>query len=836
MEPMIQTAKPLKKRRSLRFKILASLAFALLLVVACVFFITGTSPGQALLARTVSSPATSSAGGFKISGISGILSGTTRIDRIALSDSEGTYASISDAEIDWRRTALFSLTFDASRITAGKVEILRQPQPSAEKSEGSAGLPIQLDLRDIDLPQVHLGEELVGTAQDIRLQAHLSARRDIAAISGGFKIMPEGREGNIAGDFEFDTVTGAARLDSVLEEPPGGLLATAFDLPGKPAVNITAKVEGSLDAARFSLRGNAGGENAIDISGTGGLSGEKFNISASGNGTPSLIVPEKFRELLAGRLTLDVDVAGSTEGHLNVKTARIDASNFYAVLRGTLDTQGTSDLSGGLVAKNAGVDIRGAINEGLAALTVKSVAFSVKGPSDKAEIALSADVPMAGTNEALLSGIRAVASSPAMDLSERKGKFSLRFEADKAKFDNPDLQRMFPGRTYGEASGRIDGRQAIMESLSVSNEALKLTGDAAANLDNGDASGNLALVIGGRFLPASVNQVSSEDLEASAKFEALAGGGFRVTDLTLTKGNDKASGSAEIIDGTIDASLTAAFNSLKSLTPDFDGALNIEAMLSGPVSAPSTTVNVTADRIDANGHHISDLKATLSGVADMAKPDLDFELSGDIDSLPLTGSARLLAKPEGRVLEDLNLVNGNNRISGNIVVKESGLAQGELSVQLPEIGPLAALAGQDIKGGISGNIVFSGSSDAPLISANLASVRVSREQLAAEGITADIKIRDYMTSPGVEGSVKLDGVRQGTTSIDALRANFALDGDWTSFDVTGRTDGSPVAATGRVKSSNGTTSIELAKVSDSYRGVAAARASPTNIQVLDGVA
>ena len=808
----------------------------LLLVIAAVLAVTGTPPGRALLARTASTPATNSSGGVEISGISGVLAGTTRVDRIALSDSEGVYASISDAEIDWRRTALFSLTFEASRISAGRVEILRTPVASGEDSEGSAGLPIQLDLREIDLPQVHLGEKLVGTAQDLRVQAHLSARRDIAAVSGGFKIMPEGRQSNIAGDFEFDAETNAARLDAVLEEPPGGLLATAFDLPGKPAVNITAKVEGSLDAARFSLRGNAGGENAIDISGTGGLRGEKFNVSASGNGTPSLIVPEKFRELLAGRLTLDVDMVGSTEGQLDVKTARIDARNFYAVIRGRLDTQGTSDLSGGLVAKNDGVDIRGAVNEGLAALSVKSVAFSVKGPSGKAEIALSAEVPKAGTSEAMLSGIRAVASSPAMDLSQRIGEFIVRFEADRAKFENPDLQRMFPARTYGEASGKIDGGQAVVESLSITNEALKFTGDAVADLEGGSANGNLGLAIGSRFLPATINRVPGEDLAASAKFEAMPGGGFRVSDATVTKGADKASGRAEIADGEIDASLNAAFNSLKDLTQDFDGALKIDATLSGPVTAPNTSVNITADRIDANGHEVRDLKATVSGVADMAKPDLDFELSGAIDDLPLTGSARFIAKKEGRVLEDLKLVNGNNRISGNIVLQESGLAQGELSVQLPEIAPLAALGGQDVQGGISGNILFSGSNEAPLISVNLSSNRISRADLAAEGIAADISIRDYLASPGVEGTIKLDGVRQGATSIDSLRAKFALDGEWTSFDVNGRSDGSPVAASGRVKSANGTTSIELAKVSASYRGIAAALASPTTVQVRDGEA
>ena len=825
----------LRKRKSVFRRILAGLAALLLLVVVAIGFLTATGPGLNLLAGVVSNAASGDEGGVEIKGISGVWSGTTRIASISLSDSEGIYARVTDAEADWSRGALFSWVFRASRVTASNVEVLRQPV-STGGDDSSSGLPIQIDLQDVRLQSLSVGEALIGKTMVFAAKAALSAHANPADISGSFQVNPLQREGALKGTFSYDADSGVLKLDAGLSEPSDGVLATAFDLPGKPPVGLSAVADGTLQSLTFKLRGEVGGNDVIDIAGSGGLSGETFFLKAQGRGTPSQIAPERFRQLLAGPFALELDASGETSGRLMVHSARIDGENFFAVVRGDLDLEGNSDLSGGLTAKNDAVQLTEELVAGLPELAVRSIAFSVKGPSGAAALVASADLPLLDAGEARLSGIRANLSAPSFDLKARSGDFTVEMEADGAQFANDDVQRLFPSRTYGAAKGAMAGERIEITHITLDNEALVANGGVAIALDGPSVEGTMDLRVGAKYLPSSLAGFSTQDARMSGRFAVAPGNKITVSDLRADFGGLTAAGSAELSGKEIAARLTADAKALQALDPQLNGALAIAAELTGPLAGPTVELTAKSNRIEANGHALTDLAASVSGLADMTKPDLKLALSGVLDGLPLTGEGKFVTASTGRVLEHLVLSNGENRIAGDIAIAHGGVPEGELAVQLPDISAFAALAGQDLTGGLTGKLTFSARDGLPYATARFSGERLSAGELEIEGLAADLSAREYLSAPALEGVARIASLRQGGTVIRPLEANFAFDDGWTRFDAKGTSDGIPVSVAGRTRSADGTVTVELAEASAVFRGVPLALASPSTVTVREGTA
>lgn len=813
---------------------MGAVGLLLLMAVLAIGFLTATGAGLGLLAKTVSNLASNGEGEVRITGISGVWTGETKVTSVVLSDRKGVYARIFGIGVDWDRAALLSGTFRASSLTAAKAEIIRQPVPKDEES-GSGGLPIQLDLQAIRLPELVVGEALIGQAMTFKVEAVLSALADPVTIASSFKITPGNREGVLEGTFSLDADTANLNLDVRLREPEGGVLATAFDLPGKPAVGLSATAEGPLEALTFSLQGEVGGNRIIDVKGDAGLKNETFFIKAEGDGTPSRIVPPRYRQLLSGSFALNVDLSGETTGRLSVNSAKIDGDRFFAVLRGDLDLLGQSDLSGGWTARDGAVNLTAGLVPELKELAVRSIAFSVKGPSHAAAVIASVDMPVLDTGKMRFGGIRANVSAPALNLEEQSGDFKVEIEADEGGFDNADLQRLFSSRIYGEAQGAIDGDRIDIAQIRLDNDALVANGEAGIDLGKQAIEGGLELRIGASHLPPSLPSLSEEDARIDIRFAVLPGGDIRISGLKAVFGSLSAEGSAALSGEEITASLTADLKAMNGLDPKLKGALLLAAELSGRINSPVIDLTATSNRIEANGHVLTDLSARLSGLADAAKPDVDLALSGTLDGLPLTGKAQLISEAGVRLLKNLVLTNGENRVSGNIALAGDGTPEGKLAIQLPDVSAFAALAGQELKGGLEGRLNFSKRDGVPFVDARFTSERLSSGELEVEALAADIAARDYLAAAAFEGVARIGSLRQGGTAIRPLEVRFAFDDGWTRFDARGTSDGVPVSVDGRVRPADGAVAIELDKASAVFRGVALALASPAAITVRDGI-
>ena len=74
---------------------------------------------------------------------------------------------------------------------------------------------------------------------------------------------------------------------------------------------------------------------------------------------------------------------------------------------------------------------------------------------------------------------------------------------------------------------------------------------------------------------------------------------------------------------------------------------------------------------------------------------------------------------------------GQNRIAGDLVLDEKFLPLGTVNFQLPDVGALAALALETVKGDLNGTISFTDNQGKPELAVNATTKSISRGDITA---------------------------------------------------------------------------------------------------------
>ncbi|OWK19902.1 hypothetical protein AJ88_36530 [Mesorhizobium amorphae CCBAU 01583] len=231
---------------------------------------------------------------------------------------------------------------------------------------------------------------------------------------------------------------------------------------------------------------------------------------------------------------------------------------------------------------------------------------------------------------------------------------------------------------------------------------------------------------------------------------------------------------------------------------------------------------------------ITGLKLTATGKADAANPAANVQLTGNVAGQVLQGSA-VLATTDGRsAINGLLLSLGKNRISGDLALDQAFVPEGTVALDLPDIGPLAALALEKAEGDVRGTIAFSKSGNAPQVAIKATTGSLSRGDLVAKTVSIDALIANYLAAPVISGKVRADSVTSGGTVIRGIDVDLKRDGDWTGFSGGATVKDIPARAAGRVKVANGTTTIELASGQATVQGIKVAIAQASTVSIANG--
>jgi len=811
---------------------------ALVIVVAAALgVLTASEGGRSYLAGIASGLASGPDRTVRISGVEGIWSGNLGIRQIVVEDGQGPWLVAREVRVDWSPLALLGFQFSADRVHAARVELARLPQAGDQPSTGSFSLPVEIDIRAIDLPDIALGRDLAGTVT--RLAATGSARVEGTplAVDAALNLTrTDGRDGTLAAKFSY--LPGENRLDLSVDgsEPAGGVVAGLLRLPGAPAVEIAAAGSGPLSNWTGNATFSVDGDVVTRVSARHQLTDAGNRVEASGDGNFSAFLPASVAALAAGSTSFEIAGTIGQDRSLQVETARLRSDAVEASASGAIDPNALSDFS--LHAAATGQPVTLTFGTGATAVETRfrSADLRLFGPGDALELNGSADLPFVGTPDHTAEGVALTVRSDAFDIASQTGRLAVTAKAAAAGSANDFLAGLLAGGIDAQADVDVSADRIAFETRDLRTGTATLAATGSFERRTGALATDIRAEILSTVLPAAARAPLDRTVAISAHVERSADGTLSVSNLQAGSGVLQATGTAKLGADAIEAQLTGRIADFARLSDRAQGAADFRLSASGAVARPDFSLELSSDRMEVTGRAIEGLRLQASGVADPASPSGSLRLSGTVGGDQLAGSATLPAGSGSRRISDLQLSLGANRLTGDLTLAPSLLPEGSVEFSLPDIAPLGALALLDVSGSARGTARFDIAAGVPSAMLDATVDTFAMGEISAGEVKVDLSARDYLAAPTVAGRVTAGRVINGGTEIRNVAVSLAQDGEWTSFDGGLTANAIPVSAAGRVRYAAGRAEIALSSATAAMRGLTASLRSPTVVVVQDGTA
>ncbi|RLP27167.1 translocation/assembly module TamB domain-containing protein [Mesorhizobium sp. YM1C-6-2] len=819
--------------RILRYAIYATLAF----VVGAIAVLTLTERGRENLAGLISDLASSPGQVVRIAGIDGIWSGNFRLQSLVLEDADGPWLVARNVAVDWSPLKLFSATFAADRIYAERIEVARTPKPASKPKEeaGSFSLPVSIDLKQIDLPDIALGPALAGGVASVAAKGSARAEASPLQVVSQLNIArSDGRAGAIDASIDFAPDENRLGLDIRASEPQGGILANLLGLPGEPPVEIN--VSGSGPAANWAGSGTFAVDGTVitRVEGRHQFVSDGSAIEAKGDGDFERFMPENLRPLLSGNSSFDFAGVLTPAGGVRIERGTIESNAVKGTVSGTLDPQGASDFALQVEAAGEGVPLSFGTPESPIDMIVQMASIRALGDGREPNLDIAATLSKVATNDAELDDLAVALHSDSFNIQARTGPVTGTATAAALIIDNPTIAPLVAGKIGAGFAGTLTTDSLTVTDGNLSSDAIagKFTGDVS--LVDGSVTLKLNADVASSALPASVRPALAERVQLDAAIARDHEGMVSADPFSISSGELSASGRVRTANQEIDASISGRLGNVGLLAQGASGAVDLEVTAKGALAAPDVSLAMTSDRIEAAGREIAGLRLTAAGRADMDNPAAEVSLTGTVGGEALDGRANLSTSGGKREVKGLTLSLGKNRIAGDLVLDEKFLPLGTVTFQLPDVGALAALALETVKGDLNGTISFTDNAGKPQLAVNATTKSLARGDLTAADVAIDATVSDYAAAPAVAGRVQAATVTSGTTVVKGIDVKLTQEGGWTGFDGGATVSDIPARASGRVQVADGRTVIELASGQATVRGLQARLARASRVEIANG--
>lgn len=827
-------------------RILRILFYTLLIVVAAavgaLVVLTKTERGRENLAGIISTMASTSDRKVTVVGIDGIWSGALRVDHVVLEDREGAWMVARKVAVDWSPLALLSKSFSAERIGAERIELARLPVASTQPSQsGPTTLPVSIDVRELDLPEIALGQTLAGSGvAELAAKGALKADASPLAVETNLNIVRhDGKQGTVDAKAQFAPADNKLDLDLRASEPAGGIIANLLKLPGAPPVEIVVSGTGPL--ANWNGIGTFVVDRRIvtQLTGRHQLTDKGHYVEAKGDGEFERFLPENLKPLFAGKTSFDLAGTATAAGGVDVERANIDSDAVHATAVGTVDPNGASDLAVKLAAKGPPIVLSLGSEAQPITVAIKDATARAFGDGKAPMVDIGASLVSVVAGGTRVDDLIGQVHSDGFDIQNRSGPVTIKLTAAGLNTDVATLAPLITGRVSAGLAGSVSKEQIIVDQGTLRSDALNASVTATVVLADLSMTLKMNADAASTALPPQISSVLGQRVQFSATATRDPDGAFAANALQLTSGTLNASGTASAQGTDIRADIKGTLGDVSVLSPlvgaKVGGAVDFALTASGARTAPDFSVSASSDSLTASGHAVKQTKLSARGKADIASPAADVSLTGSVDDQPLDLKASLVTTDGKRFINGLAVSLADNKVSGDLGLDDNLLPLGTLALDAADIAPLARLAGQTLAGDVRGTIRFANDNGAPTVAIDATSTAISRGELAAKTIAVNALVANYLKAPAIAGKVKADTITSGSTVISGIDVDLKRDGDWTGFSGGATVAGIPASAAGRVRIANGITAIELASGEAIIRGIRAAIAQPSALTIANGI-
>ncbi|MCB1445938.1 MAG: translocation/assembly module TamB domain-containing protein [Rhizobiaceae bacterium] len=753
--------------------------------------------------------------------LSGALSGTpddlaiekvTLASDIAVADLSGT---LKNGAID------LSLDGRLPRLTAFQPDIAGAATLTAKLSGNLAAPSVLAEARAADVTLA--GRTLQSLAVKLDALADPRAPKGTLTVTGAM----DGQTIDINGDIVTsdqglvslpalkavvgrNTLTASLALDTSFL--PSGTIR--FDLPdiGLLAALGGQKAEGDLKGE--AVLDNAGGRISATVKAEGsGITSDGLSIRRP---AIDLDIPDLATGQLSGKVAAEELAAGAN------RLAGLDVNFALAGPRTDIKVAGRYDdapltLEGAVLRRGDAIEIN---LDGLSAAPRKlPVALA-----EPAALRLENGAVDLGTISLLAAGARIDISGT---VSER---LNVQIDAPALPLELADL--FSPGLDAAgalEAHATITGTTADpLATFTIDGRTLTARPLREAGRDPLDIRANGRFEKGKLSITSDIAGIRELGPSTLAADVALRDGAVHVDTLTLNAKPLIVRGDAVLKDERLALSLSGELPNLTAFLPQAEGRATFAVSADGPLSALPVKARLETKNAVMAGKTLESLVVEAMTIVDPAKPSAKITATGRIDGQTIDANADLVSE-QGRIALPVIKANvGRNSIAGAIALTAKNLPTGALTFDLPDIGLLAALAGQKAAGQLTGSIDLA-EADGKVS----ATVKARGDGVTAQGVRiskpdVDIRIPDLLAGQ-IGGTVRAADVVSGANRLSGLDARFTRADTATDFEVKGRYDGAPLVVAGALETRPEGLAVTLRDFSASPKRIPVRLSAPVTI-------
>lgn len=828
----------LKRILTWAIRLLGGLVAALIALFVVVILVGGFSrTGSQFLADRIAALVSTDNRQITLSGTGPLLSSPFTIERVTVADSDGVYASVEDLSLDWTPRDLIRKRFTAERISAEQVTVSRAPLLSTEpqpETDEPFSLPVEIDIATIDLPSIGIGAALA--ERDLALSAQGSLTIVGETIASRLTATRLDEPGNNAVvDLLYAPNDNQLRLNLDYQEPPAGPLGHRLQLPGQPALAIEVEGDGPLDDWAGQIIASLNGDRTITVDATHRLAADGTRtLTAQGGGLFAGLLPPELRDIFAGETAIDLAATLGTDGSVSIDKGRFTTASAEVTAAGRYDPNGQNDLRLSARATGDPIGITSQSPDFTGGLKLRTLDFTLTGPAAAAALSARADLAEVTVPQGTLTDIVLTAESRSFNIAGLAGPVQIDLSVQGTDIRDPQIRQYVRGPLTLTAPLDVSRGAVAFEGLVFDSNGLDLQGAGRYALDTNGFSGRLNLAVVPELLPPAIGNLLDAPATLSARVDFAAPRAVALREIDLVTDIGRAQGSLSLDqEGIITTDLTGQLRDLGLFVERVQAPASFNLSASGPLDAVEATVNLAVEQGEAAGYRIDDLALQLEGVADRAAPSGNLTVTGQIDGEPVDAKAQL-SSAEGRTRVDaLDLAIGPNRLNGALDLGRDFLPNGDVSFDFPDLGLLAALAGQTIGGDLKGEVSLTSRDRKLAADVEASGSTITQGTLTITDPRVDLTVSD-VAALAAEGTVRAASIASGANRLETVAVDFTRSGSETDFDLSGQYDNAPVVLRGALGQNPDGLAIAVSELRAAPRGIALALSAPTSVRIADG--
>ena len=677
-----------------------------------------TPPGHSILASLIGS---FSGGKVRVAGLSGNLPGALHADSLEIADANGVWLRVEDLSLDWSAFQVLQNRYHITRITAGRVVVLRIP-----RQENSTGEQPQIDIESAMLPRIEIAKPVIGRPALLGAEGTLHYA-SLQKLRADLKIsrLDSNDRYRVAGGIADGVVTGTLSIF----EGPKGILGALLGFPGFAPINASATAAGGRTANTVVFQVSAGGLRA---SGHGTFSITDRRADLDFSATAPAMKPNA--DMAWQSLALDGHMRGSLDAPQISGKLRVQDAKFSGAEIGML----SADVSG---------------DKG--ALDVDGTATSVRIPGEHPDLFAGAPVKIKAHAD-LKTPSRPVAFSLSHPLATVSGN------ADTAGAQHVSADVTIP---------------QLAPFAALAGE--EVHGDAKLKLTLAETAGTMAVSVDSKLRMEGASLVTRLlGGNASLSFAAnIRGSDVTDSHLAIESAGLRTEAKGEFVGRKLNYAAQVRFPDLSRFAKTLSGTLALSVNVDGPPETASISASGDADMASkgfARQHIVIGLHAT-----GLPRPvSARFQANGNLDGSRIALTGNLATDARGRSAK-LNADWKSLHATGDVAFPRTGSQSGAGSFEVKQLADLATFVGAGLSGSVSATANLKAQGKTSVLSLNARGSKIATSGVKLNDVTANGSIGDPFGKPGFALALSADGIEtegisgRGTARLDGPENNLA---------------------------------------------------------------